>query len=78
MMGSKNSQSDGWSSEDEDDETFEAQGQETMSSFSGTVVMGGWPVQILSLTGKCVAVVPLSKALTPNCSRALHHGLLFL
>nr|XP_029525786.1 tyrosine-protein phosphatase non-receptor type 13-like isoform X2 [Oncorhynchus nerka] len=31
MMGSKNSQSDGWSSEDEDDETFEAKGPPIVS-----------------------------------------------
>ncbi|XP_041722869.2 tyrosine-protein phosphatase non-receptor type 13 [Coregonus clupeaformis] len=39
MMGSKNSQSDGWSSEDEDDETFEANGHETMSPFSGPPIV---------------------------------------
>uniref|UniRef100_A0AAZ3RRN8 Uncharacterized protein n=2 Tax=Oncorhynchus tshawytscha TaxID=74940 RepID=A0AAZ3RRN8_ONCTS len=39
MMGSKNSQSDGWSSEDEDDETFDAKGQETMSPFPGPPIV---------------------------------------
>ncbi|CDQ66312.1 unnamed protein product [Oncorhynchus mykiss] len=39
MIGSKNSQSDGWSSEDEDDETFEAKGQETMSHFPGPPIV---------------------------------------
>eukprot|EP00063_Salmo_salar_P079194 XP_014054029.1 PREDICTED: LOW QUALITY PROTEIN: FERM and PDZ domain-containing protein 2 [Salmo salar] len=36
ITGRKNSQSDGWSSEDEDDGTFEANGQEMMSPSSGT------------------------------------------
>ncbi|XP_034148806.1 tyrosine-protein phosphatase non-receptor type 13 isoform X2 [Esox lucius] len=41
LTGCKNSQSDGWSSEDEDedDETFEANGQENISPFSGTQIV---------------------------------------
>ncbi|KAJ8014061.1 hypothetical protein DPEC_G00036340 [Dallia pectoralis] len=40
LTGYKNSQSDGWSSEEEDDdETFEDDGLETMPSFSGTPIV---------------------------------------
>uniref|UniRef100_A0A8C7I8S3 Tyrosine-protein phosphatase non-receptor type 13 n=1 Tax=Oncorhynchus kisutch TaxID=8019 RepID=A0A8C7I8S3_ONCKI len=39
ITGSKNSQSDGWSSVDEDDGAFEANGQETMSPSSGPPIV---------------------------------------